>query len=227
MPFVPQGMKRVFLAFPLDVPTKQKIAALIKQLQPHFDSARWVHWENFHITLHFIGEVQIDSIGEIKDSIEPVVRRYHKQNIMINKLDYFGSSRKPRVLMLTASPKSALPLELSSLAYDLHKIFEKQVEISTFIVHITLARYRMLHFSAPYSKLNEESLEAIKGRELTWGGQSKSDSQSHSTAIKKHATFYDFEPLNVSIDRVVLYESVSTPQGVKYEELANISLSET
>ncbi len=213
MSVVPLGMKRVFLAFPLETHTKREIAELINGMKPHFENARWVHWENFHITLFFIGEVAPEAINAIKKSVAPVVEKHNSQTILINKLDFFGSPRKPRVLMLTASPKSALPEDLGLLAQDIHSVFNHVTDSTEFLIHITLARFKAQGFRQPFSSLNEKSIEAIKGRELAWGGQAK------SVSPKRRTYFYEFEPMELRINRVVLFESVFTPKGVRYEEL--------
>lgn len=212
MPFVPEGHSRIFIALPLNSEVKAMIGSLAARLRARFDDARWVPTDNYHLTLHFIGEVPSTALSEIWQIIEPYPRRFDTAKIAFDKIGFFGKPRFPRVLFLHANALKEDLESLTALTSELRNSLSEwgKPDDKPFSPHLTLARFNKLRPGDAPSARNEKNLSSI-------------DKFQRGEQTAKY-DWLKFAPIEAIINRVVLYESVFEKTGVEYHEICEWNL---
>ncbi|MCX7956148.1 MAG: RNA 2',3'-cyclic phosphodiesterase [Patescibacteria group bacterium] len=124
---------RLFLAIDLPEKIKTKIEKQIFDLKKQYPQFNWVNKENFHITLHFFGEV--DDFKKIKEKIEKIIWDQKFFYLYSFNLDVFANHRL--VLYLDFYREK----EIEKLAETIKKSFAfNPYNQNKFIPHLTLAR---------------------------------------------------------------------------------------
>ena len=127
-------MPRLFTA--LEIPNP--IAMQLSLLQTGLPGARWIVRENFHITLKFIGDVELPVAKEIAYAMERV--KTQPFSIKVEGMEVFGNS-KPHSLYAGISKSQAL-LDLHAEQDRICRQLGIPVETRKFTPHITIARIR-------------------------------------------------------------------------------------
>lgn len=131
---------RLFVAVPLPDTLKAEIGAAMSGLKQRLSFRKWVHPDDLHITLKFIGEAPPSAIGAIETALERVAARSTPFPLALAGIGTFGAGPAPRVLWLglggRLEPLKALQSDverqLASLGYE--------PEGRPYAPHITLAR---------------------------------------------------------------------------------------
>lgn len=186
---------RIFTALPLSDLIRTLIFSHIPTWQASLSFERWVHTLDWHITLHFIGEIHPSKLADVELAMRNAVSELSPFPLSLTNLGVFGRAERPSVLWL------GLDGNMKSLQL-LHKALGAALMASTgytpesrpFKPHITLAR-------------KYASLETCSSAILH---QSSALIQQHSTAF--------------TIDRIVLYRT-HLGQSPMYEEIFSSPLS--
>ncbi|REE66668.1 2'-5' RNA ligase [Paenibacillus taihuensis] len=91
---------RLFVAVPLPDEIKQELKKWINNLQqlPQFTFRKWVHPEDLHITLQFLGDTPRERIPHIIEQLRASVTAITPFQICIKSLGTFGRPSFPSVL---------------------------------------------------------------------------------------------------------------------------------
>ncbi len=144
-------MLRLFIALDLPETVKQQLLSLRR----YMPGARWQSFEQMHVTINFIGDVNNSLLTEIKQRLTSV--RAKPLELAINGVDYFGSSRQPSILFAKVVPNPELK-KLSRLINNAYSEIGITTERQKFKPHITLARLKQ----TPYQSVGEFiQLEAL------------------------------------------------------------------
>jgi RNA 2',3'-cyclic 3'-phosphodiesterase len=127
-------MPRLFTA--LEAPAR--VAESLSRLRGGLSGARWIDAENYHITLRFIGDIDLALAHEVAQSLAAIRRPAF--TVTLDKLDFFGSD-KPRAIVVRARPDPAL-IELQAEQERLLRRLGAPPEQRKFSPHVTLARLR-------------------------------------------------------------------------------------
>ncbi len=100
--------------------------------------ARWIDPEDYHVTLRFIGDVDIRTASEIAEHLDEV--RRPPVSIEFEGLDWFGGD-KPRAIIARIKPNPAL-MELQATQERRLRRLGLPPETRNFLPHVTLARLR-------------------------------------------------------------------------------------
>lgn len=127
-------MPRLFTG--IEIPAD--IADRLRGLRGGLPGARWVDPENFHITLRFVGDIDVARAHDIADLLARIRRRAF--TLAVDGLGTFGSS-KPRQVWarIPATP------ELMALQSENEQLIQRaglSPEKRKFTPHVTLARLR-------------------------------------------------------------------------------------
>jgi RNA 2',3'-cyclic 3'-phosphodiesterase len=133
---------RCFIA--VDIPNLAK-SAIGKSLSPLRESMREVKWvepDNLHLTLKFLGNVQLARIGLLKEKLFSALKDERKFSIRFSGIGFFPEKNDPKILWLGIDEGEA---SLRNLAMKIEEVsfqsgFEK--EIRPFSAHLTLGRVR-------------------------------------------------------------------------------------
>lgn len=134
--------KRLFIAIEIPENIKTYLAAIQKELKTSGADAKWVEPENIHLTLKFLGSVEI---GRIKNLEEVLIKRFHQTKqfkMTLNQLGAFPSISSCRVLWAGLDDRTD---NLKNIALGIDEEFSKlgfEKEAREFQAHATLARIR-------------------------------------------------------------------------------------
>ena len=200
---------RLFFGFPIADGTRNTIRQAAEDLEQRSPAVRLVPRENYHVTLHFLGEVSDSDIETCRDTLAAAVER-SREPIVLNDLrigSFPRSARRaPRVVTFAASE---CPAALSHLHKELGRSLEAEVKSANsgrgflmrggrLIPHVTIAYVKKRATTAALRLLPADIAELAAG----------------------------LEPIGpVELKRLVLYQSTLTPNGSIYHELASASLS--
>ena len=127
-------MPRLFTGLALPEPLAAQLAAMRGGLF----GARWIDVENYHLTLRFIGDIDVDVAHDVHEAMERI--RRPRFEVTLTGLDVFGGD-KPRAIIATVKPGSAL-VELQAEQERLLRRRGLAAETRRFTPHVTLARLR-------------------------------------------------------------------------------------
>lgn len=91
-------MHRLFIAVPLPAVLQNKAAEAMDRLRQVQSYKKWVHPEDLHLTLTFIGDVPPASIPAIETELEKIAARSNPFPLRLHGAGTFGLPHSPRVL---------------------------------------------------------------------------------------------------------------------------------
>lgn len=162
---------RYFIAIPLPEHLKQQLAAWVDDCKSQCRFRRWVHPQDYHITLKFLGACTTEQLRRIHAALaQQAVDEPHMFELSIGMPGIFGDPKYPRVLW------AGVEGDLSALNRLQRKVeqgvaaFGFQPERRPYRPHVTLART----FQGSSLDLDHihASWEAKFGSDLGWRVQS-------------------------------------------------------
>lgn len=195
---------RLFVAVPLPAPVIALVGALVRDFSEEDWPVRWVSPQTAHITLQFIGEVPPERAELLRMALPPVAAKHAAFRLRTADLGVFPNQRRPRVIWLGLyGPTHRLQTLQADLAATLRQ-FDFPADETDFHPHITLGRVR--------------DVRDRPTRELPAAIQTRFTEEAASGRVTaKH-------PLSVPIDEVVLYRSILSHQGPRYEPIVRCPL---
>jgi 2'-5' RNA ligase len=127
-------MPRLFTA--IEIPAN--IAQSLASLRGGLHGARWIDAENYHITLRFVGDVDVAMAHDVALTLAAIRRPAF--TVTLDTLDFFGGD-KPRAIVVRARTEPAF-IELQAEQERLLRRIGAQPESRKFAPHVTLARLR-------------------------------------------------------------------------------------
>jgi RNA 2',3'-cyclic 3'-phosphodiesterase len=128
-----------FLAVRLPDSIKAKLAEEREQLQKNFHFQRWVHEQDYHITLAFLGFAEDNQLIAIEKLVPEFIKEEKASTLSISHLGTFGMKTSPRIFWVGMNESH----ELQNLRNKVYTACEQagfQLEKRPFHPHITLAR---------------------------------------------------------------------------------------
>lgn len=97
-------MKRLFLAFDLNDEVREVVAGVQRRVKTQFEHSNinWVAPSQFHITIHFLGDVDEDIIPELTKRLKEVSYP-PKFDVFLDGLDAFPDKKEPKTLYVRTS----------------------------------------------------------------------------------------------------------------------------
>lgn len=187
---------RTFIAIDISAEAKKEIEKkLYKQLRRKHWAVRWEKTKKLHLTLAFLGQIELEKLALVKSSCKKAVKNILPLTISFKGLGCFPTLEEPRVIWLGLKGElQKLALIQKRVAANLKK--EKfKLDVRPFSAHITLGRVKKCSFG--------ERKEI--GRQI------------------KAMRILDLHSLNL-VDRVVVYESRLSSKGSKYFKVEEILL---
>jgi 2'-5' RNA ligase len=95
---VNQGDLRLFVAVPLPEEVRAQITLRIGKLKKAASFRKWVHPEDLHVTLHFLGECSPRTGEQVKERLRELIPTVKPFRLKLGALGLFGNPRSPRIL---------------------------------------------------------------------------------------------------------------------------------
>jgi len=151
---------RVFVAIDIDDEIKNKIFEIQQEFKKINCNIKYVEKQNLHITLKFIGEVDITKKEIIKETLSRSLIEEKKFSININSLGCFPNLSGPRILWVGIEEgKKELVFLSEKIDNELSRINIKK-ETKKFDPHITIGRIKSNYkISVLKEKIKELSIK--------------------------------------------------------------------
>lgn len=91
---------RMFVAIPVPDKVKQHARMFRNDLGVSRADIKWVDYQNYHLTLKFLGEVNEAALPEIKQNLMRAADSCPSFNLSVDDLGFFPSRMRPRVIWL-------------------------------------------------------------------------------------------------------------------------------
>jgi RNA 2',3'-cyclic 3'-phosphodiesterase len=128
-----------FFAVKIPLETKLIMKQRSERLKDILPFSRWVHHEDLHITLAFLGNAPSDKLTSAMEKVHETLSGSKGFNLEINKLGIFGKLDSPRIFWADTKESN----ELQAVRKKVFKACTEagfQLETRPFKPHITLAR---------------------------------------------------------------------------------------
>lgn len=133
-------MPRIFLGIPLDLPARIAVHKAQEIMRKNFRHSKisWVAPENFHITLHFIGEVQEATVDALKKELARI-QFPEAFSLTLGDIGAFPHAKDPKTLYVSTNTHPFLFVLRKRLA-DVIANFGLRVDSKPYTPHITIGR---------------------------------------------------------------------------------------
>ena len=131
---------RLFIAFPVDSITKGFIFSKTKHLRNIWKGS-WVHPDNYHVTIQFLGETDPDMISVIDRNLNQIKNTVNAFQVNFKTVSLFPNVNRPKALVVT----TVFNLTMNDIADSIQKKM-KEIELipdSPFTPHLTIARFKI------------------------------------------------------------------------------------
>jgi len=161
--------KRLFLAINLPNEIKSQIAELVLNLHKANKNKpiKWVEEDNFHLTLHFLGDVPEEKIPAINQALEPIVKTFPALNFSLSSsISAFPDLNNPKVIFLDMIElNDDKTIKLHKEIGEALKKLEFGIDHRPFKLHLTLGRIKFkTSLQIPNLIIPAFALQASAGR---------------------------------------------------------------
>lgn len=144
-------MPRLFIAFKLTDKQKRQLSDLQHKIESYLEGVRWVRPDSMHLTLKFLGEVEVERVGQIQTAMERAAENFKPFIIKFGGCGVFPGINKARVLWIGLKENQALLRELvDKLELNLSNYGFKR-ENRNYQPHLTIGRFR---YQVQQNKIN-------------------------------------------------------------------------
>ncbi len=133
---------RTFLAIDLPDPVRAALVQVQDALKPEANAVSWTRRENLHLTLRFLGNVDVPMHVALTATLEDTLREAQPPLLTVAGLGAFPSMARPRVLYAGITCLSGALDSLQRLAENAAQHAGLPPEASPFHPHLTLGRVR-------------------------------------------------------------------------------------
>ena len=188
---------RTFVAIELDDDTKAHIAAAIETLsQTRIDNLRLVRPEGVHLTLKFLGDIEVSQVPQVAGAMRQAASRHTPFSLTLGAPGVFPNTNRARVLWIGVDGDLKA---LKSLQAEVEEVLTSvgfAAERQPFNPHLTIGR---MHYRA-----------------------SRSDRQSATGTLAETPLPKD---QLIAVNAISLMKSALLPDGAIYERIAYANLS--
>jgi 2'-5' RNA ligase len=137
---------RLFVAIPMPEAVRNEITVTQQELQrlaPH-DAVRWANPAQFHLTLRFLGDVPVESVAALKESVHAVCSGESALRLCAQGIGFFPNMRSPRVIWVGINDGGRHLADLQKKIENAVRRFTEEAGGENFAGHVTLGRFK--HF---------------------------------------------------------------------------------
>lgn len=128
-----------FYALKIPIEIKKELFGQCKLLKEKLPFKKWVHYEDYHITLAFLGSCELSQLHHSIQLVERAIQHETTFSLMISHFGFFGNKNSPRIFKAGVEKEPSLN-RLRKIVYDACENASFQLDKRPFRPHITLAR---------------------------------------------------------------------------------------
>lgn len=165
----PAETYRLFIAIPVPEAAKAELVRVqneLREVLPHH-SASWTKPDNMHLTLRFLGDVDVRRVADLEQTLRSTVTGFGELDLLCERLGCFPDLRFPRVVWAWVHD---LEQKLDALSQRVNEAVSRFAEKPTearFTGHITLARPKQIK-RADAERLTKFVEQAASRRFVQW-----------------------------------------------------------
>jgi 2'-5' RNA ligase len=135
---------RLFVAIAVPEPVKDEIKKAQDELRRALPDAgvRWTRREQFHLTLKFLGDVEVACVESLKASLSRACEKCSALLLRAERIGCFPQSRSPRVVWVGVNDSPGTLRQLQSAVETAMREFTVEKPEGQFTGHVTLGRVR-------------------------------------------------------------------------------------
>ncbi len=133
---------RVFLAVDLSAVIRQALVQLQDELRGKLPKVNWVRPESIHLTLKFLGYVEVSMVDQLREALEPLGKGQSSFMINVQGLGVFPLAQKPRILWVGLTGEIQPLLNVVSQIEEALEPLGFVPEERPYHPHLTLARIK-------------------------------------------------------------------------------------
>ena len=189
---------RAFLALPLAEAFETSVRPAIEQLKAQYPEVKWVEPSQIHVTLHFFGGIKPKDIAKISDCVIPVTQKTKPLHLSLYGMGGFPNLERPQVIwagMVGPISPTQGKLGMAEALIRLHASLEEQFKTRGFE-----CEGRVFKPHLTLGRIREGKRISFKEIELA------------PTGVKQ-------------VSEIILFKSVLSSAGPKYEKIQTFPLS--
>ena len=164
-----QDYIRAFMAIEIDDAARAKLAAMQDVLKEANGHVSWVHPENIHCTLVFLGDIFQPAVDSVANALTQTAAGVKPFEIEVAGLGYFGSARSPRIIWSgiagTGVAGAVTPLvKLQNGIVTAVLAAGLKPDLKPFSPHLTIGRVRSSRNAADLVRALEENKNKLFGK---------------------------------------------------------------
>jgi 2'-5' RNA ligase len=148
---------RTFIAVELPKEIHDKLQQLQNDFRTSMPDVRWTKPGNVHLTLKFLGDVQISRIDRITSSLMDIGGRFSLFTMSLAGMGAFPNPRKPRIVWVGVEKGADMLVEITNSIEASMKQLGFPKEKRPFRPHLTVGRIRRLKNPGAMTKALEQS----------------------------------------------------------------------
>ncbi|MBI3399138.1 MAG: RNA 2',3'-cyclic phosphodiesterase [Deltaproteobacteria bacterium] len=134
---------RAFIAIEVPKELTKSLREMQDALRNTNNKIAWVKPENIHLTIKFLGNIEINKINDIEKILKDAVGQIHSFNLSIKWVGIFPTINNPRVIWIGIEDDKKLASLYNNLEEGLATLGFKKEE-RPFKPHLTLGRVKFL-----------------------------------------------------------------------------------
>ena len=144
------GFQRLFIAIVVPEHVRKEIARAQEHLKRESPpgTVRWPRPDQFHITLKFLGDVPVDQVEALKNSLTPICAASPALRLSACGIGFFPDVRNPRVIWAGARDDEGILAGLHRKIDEALRWLAPAERTEKFNGHITLGRFKPGHHAA-------------------------------------------------------------------------------
>ena len=148
---------RTFIAVELPQEIHDTLRRLQDVLRGSMPDVRWTKASNIHLTLKFLGDVQVSRLDAISEALRDVARQFSPFNMSLNGIGAFPNSRKPRIIWVGIDQGADELVQMAQKIDASMKRLGFPREKRPFRPHLTVGRIRRLEHPVVMTEALERS----------------------------------------------------------------------
>jgi 2'-5' RNA ligase len=148
---------RTFVAVELPQEIRDRLQQLQDDLRASMPDVRWTKRGNVHLTLKFLGDVQVSRVDAITKALRDIARQFSPFAMSLAGIGAFPNPRRPRIVWVGIEKGADRLIEIAKLTEASMKRLGFPRERRPFRPHLTVGRIRHLTDPAGMTEALERS----------------------------------------------------------------------
>ncbi|RQW09895.1 RNA 2',3'-cyclic phosphodiesterase [Paenibacillus rhizophilus] len=132
--------ERLFTAVRLSPELRGAVGGMCRRLSRELSFAKWVHEEDYHITLQFLGDTDPRAIPALVSALRKAAANFGPFTLSLSEAGVFGATAAPRVLWAGLGGETDQLRELQGRIVEATLPLGFRAEERAYKPHVTLAR---------------------------------------------------------------------------------------